>query len=566
MLLIFISWIYIAFTSINLGVGLDKLLKNDANSIVITTMKGLFVATILASFWAIFGRINVEFHIFLLALNSVLFLRFKKEITTIYITFFDQLSWLSKSLQLILALILILILAQCASAPFIIDNESYYIQTIKWLNEYGFVKGVANLHIFFGQTSGWHIAQSAFNFSFLYDNFNDLSGFCLLLGNYFAIDKLHNYFKNRKNHFLVIGLFPIANCFFFQLISAPSTDIPVYVFTFVLFFSVLDLEIKKVSLSTLNWIFILIAFILYIKIMSIGLLMIPLIVVLLNFKSLVPKIAPIVAIGFVTFFIFIVKNTILSGFPLFPTTHFHFSTFDFSVPKEVGDYYFTQNKLYSFFITSSEFQSMSTIEIIWRWMAASKINGIINSLTLLLFLITPYFIKKFYPQKKWWVLYGICFFQLILLLFTSPVYRFFIHFSFFLGCILLAHFFQKKLHLFILFYLSLLPVILVVLFPIRYDALTKNKNISQNSAFEISTILFPHSNSKLSMGYSTEKIGNLTYNSPKEPAYFWVTGNGDLPCVSKQQIDFFKKYLKVYPQQRGNTLKDGFYSKKRAND
>ena len=393
-----------------------------------------------------------------------------------------------------------------------------------------------------------------------------MSGFCLLLGNYFAIDKLQNYFENRKNYFLVIGLFPIANCFFFQLISAPSTDIPVYVFTFILFFSVLELEIKKVSISTLNWIFILITFILYIKVMSIGLLIIPLVVVLLNFKTLFPKIAPIVAIGFVTFFIFIVKNTILSGFPLFPTTHFHFSAFDFSVPKEVGDYYFTQNKLYSFFITSSEFQSMSTFEIIWRWMTASKLNGIVNSLTLILFLITPYFIKKFYPQKKWWLLYGICFCQLILLLFTSPVYRFFIHFSFFLGCILLAHFFQKKQHLLILFYLSLLPVILVVLFPIRYDVLTKNKNISQNSSFEISSVLFPHSNSKLTMDYTTEKIGNLNYNSPNEPAYFWVTGNGDLPCVSKQQIDFFKKYLNVYPQQRGNSLNDGFYSKKLVND
>lgn len=566
MLYILLSWIYIAFTAINLGVGLDKLLKNDANSIVITTIKGLFVATILASIWAIFGRINIEFHIFLLVVNSVLFLRFKKEITTIYITFLNELSRLSRSLQLYLALISILTLAQCASAPFIIDNESYYIQTIKWLNEYGFAKGLANLHIFFAQTSGWHIAQSAFNFSFLYDHFNDLSGFCLLLGNYFAIDKLQNYFENRKNYFLVIGLFPIANCFFFQLISAPSTDIPVYVFTFILFFSVLELEIKKVSISTLNWIFILITFILYIKVMSIGLLIIPLVVVLLNFKTLFPKIAPIVAIGFVTFFIFIVKNTILSGFPLFPTTHFHFSAFDFSVPKEVGDYYFTQNKLYSFFITSSEFQSMSTFEIIWRWMTASKLNGIVNSLTLILFLITPYFIKKFYPQKKWWLLYGICFCQLILLLFTSPVYRFFIHFSFFLGCILLAHFFQKKQHLLILFYLSLLPVILVVLFPIRYDVLTKNKNISQNSSFEISSVLFPHSNSKLTMDYTTEKIGNLNYNSPNEPAYFWVTGNGDLPCVSKQQIDFFKKYLNVYPQQRGNSLNDGFYSKKRAND
>ena len=69
-------------------------------------------------------------------------------------------------LQLIMSVITVLIIAQCSTAPFVIDNETYYIQTIKWLNEYGFVRGLANLHISLGQCSGWHILQSAFSFSF----------------------------------------------------------------------------------------------------------------------------------------------------------------------------------------------------------------------------------------------------------------------------------------------------------------------------------------------------------------------------------------------------------------
>jgi len=112
--------------------------------------------------------------------------------------FIAALKNLKVPLQLFLGAITILIIAQCSTAPYVIDNESYYIQTIKWLNEYGYVKGLANLHIFFGQTSGWHIAQSAFNLSFLYPNFNDLSGFCLLLGNLFAILKLNSYFSNEN--------------------------------------------------------------------------------------------------------------------------------------------------------------------------------------------------------------------------------------------------------------------------------------------------------------------------------------------------------------------------------
>ena len=78
MLLIFLSWIYILFTTINLGFGLDKILDLKNKNFVITAILGLFSATVFASCWAIFGRINIEFHVFLLLLNLILFFKFKK--------------------------------------------------------------------------------------------------------------------------------------------------------------------------------------------------------------------------------------------------------------------------------------------------------------------------------------------------------------------------------------------------------------------------------------------------------------------------------------------------------
>ena len=52
------------------------------------------------------------------------------------------------TIKMLLLFSSLLLLAQSATSPFIIDNETYYIQTIKWLNEYGFVSGLANLHLF----------------------------------------------------------------------------------------------------------------------------------------------------------------------------------------------------------------------------------------------------------------------------------------------------------------------------------------------------------------------------------------------------------------------------------
>ena len=84
MILILISWIYILFTTLNLGFLTNKLLQLKNDNFVIQSILGLFSVTVLASIWAVFGRINIEFHVFLLLLNIVVFIKFKKQIIELY--------------------------------------------------------------------------------------------------------------------------------------------------------------------------------------------------------------------------------------------------------------------------------------------------------------------------------------------------------------------------------------------------------------------------------------------------------------------------------------------------
>jgi hypothetical protein len=56
--------------------------------------------------------------------------------------------------------------------------------------------------------------------------------------------------------------------------------------------------------------------------------------------------------------------------------------------------------------------------------------------------------------------------------------------------------------------------------------------------------------------------GNLLYYSPQKPPFFWLTGNGALPCVNKEQLDYFETNFHYVPQLRTENLKDGFYPKK----
>lgn len=561
MLLILISWIYIAFTSINLGVGLDKLMKSNSDSLVITTMKGLFASTILASFWGIFGRINIEFHGFLLVLNLILFFKFKTDIKNTYTSFATQFWQFSKSLQLYLLVITLLIIAQCASIPYIIDNETYYIQTIKWLNEYGFVKGLANLHIFFGQTSGWHITQSVFNFSFLYDNFNDLSGFCLMIGNIFAVEKLNHYFTNQNKNHLVIGLLPIANVLLFQFVSAPSPDLPVYILSFIAFLLFVE-NYHSVTKTVLNDLTVIVLFLFYIKPTAFLLLLLPAILLLKDYKKVSQTLFPSFTIGILVLGLFITKNVILTGYPLFPLTSFNYNNYDFKVPREMVEFYFNQQRLYRFFLTNEEFHSLSFFEKCGKWITMGKISSFFNVLSLILVAIIPFFIRKYFHQKAYWILYAIMVVQLVLLIITSPQFRFFIHFNLFFGFLVLASFHPNKKFIQLGLTVSIIVVSIMLFFPIKYNYLTQNQLIMDNSKFSKRNTVFPYRNSKLKTTFHSVKNGNLTYNSPDAKTFFWANGKGDLPCVNSTQIDYFGARFHYIPQLRTADLKDGFYSKK----
>ncbi|NBL63975.1 hypothetical protein GV828_02040 [Flavobacterium sp. NST-5] len=558
MLLILLSWIYILFTCINYGFLLDKILRLKAKNFVIIAILGLFSTTIIANIWAIFGRINVEFHAAMLVGNLILWAKCRSQISFNYKNFFTEITQLEKSLKVALFLISIFILAQCASIPYAIDNESYYIQTIKWINEYGFVKGLANIHIFLGQTSGWHITQSVFNFSFLYNRFNDISGFCLLFGNIFAIQKLNNYFKHHRKTDLIIGLFPLANILLFQFISTPSPDLPVYVFTFIIFSYFLD-NYDEMTTEVFHLISILVLFCLSIKPTTIGITILPLFILLQNFRQI--KIYKIAAFSFLILGLFVAKNLIVTGYALFPMTQTFGFVADYQVPEKIAVLYYSWTKYFAYSVTEAQFNSMTNFEIFSRWLFMPKLHGIFNKISLFLVIFTPIIIYKFFRKTKFWVLYFAMLLQLLLLFLSSPQYRFFLNFILFFSLIWFGILIDRKKIILVSLYASMIFVGIVLFIPIHLKNIARNTHAVESSTFSFKNVIFPYSNSKYNTGFELITQEKFFYNSPTEIDFFWGTGNGKLPCVNKIQIDYFEKNYAVKPQMRSTHLKDGFYAK-----
>lgn len=147
MAIIIAYWLYIFFLMSAFGIGFTAILKiRQVNPFIIPFM-GSFIVSIIAGFWAIFGNLSTLFEVFLAIVALGTFILFKKENITYFFSLKAKISQLPILFKGLLAIIALLALAQCSSPPYILDNESYYIQTIKWLDTYGYVKGLSLIHI-----------------------------------------------------------------------------------------------------------------------------------------------------------------------------------------------------------------------------------------------------------------------------------------------------------------------------------------------------------------------------------------------------------------------------------
>lgn len=562
MALILLSWIYLTFTCVNFGMMNAKILKLNSKDFAVTVILGLFGITMITGFWASLFRVNWEFHSVLLLVNFAAVFIFRKAALEYYRGFWREVKSLSTASKILLLIIAILIIAQCSSSPYIIDNETYYIQSVKWLNEYGFIKGLANLHPFLAQMSGWHVTQSAFSFSFLYGRFNDLSGFMLLAGNLFAITKLSTSFQNGNRLYLAVGLLPVANVFLFQFISAPSPDLPVYIFTLIIVFYFIE-NYTTASADAFKLLSALALFSLYIKPTSALLLVFPLIYLIRHFSILKKSLAVPIIVGTLVVLAFILKNCIISGYLLFPYTGLSINA-DYILPQEMADFYVDLTRRYAFHLDSSEFANISTRDLFMHWLSLPGLHGFFNKIAIVLALISPLFIYRFYNKKAVWVVYGVMCLQLLFLYISSPQYRFFFNFILVFGLLFTALIFNRKSLVYTLLHFSIMVTAVLLFVPMNFSLLTKNKLMDENSTFSVSTTIFPAKNSKSVPLFGVFQEGNLRSFSHVHGSNWWITGDVPLPALSPEQLDYFRKEYGIVPQMRCGTLADGFYSKQVA--
>lgn len=563
MLLIIISWCYILFTLVNFGFVATSALKFRKLNKLLHLLLGLVSILILSHIWAFFAGFGILFHVLLLLFNGIICFVFRQKIFQFFKDILRNLVGFSRKYQVLFSIIVLLILVKSASLGSVLDNENYYIQSIKWLDEYGFVNGLANLHLFFGQSSGWHVLQSVFSFHFLNVDFNDLGGFCLMILNIYALKIAHS----QKQNFQILVFLPVLNWFLLEFCVVPSPDFGIIFFGIIL--SYLFLKVFKHP-RTQDFYLVLLLFLsaILVKVTSIGLIVFPMVLLFkLKIKSLkfYSKSSTIVLI-FAS--LWIGKNLVISGYPLFPSDLLSdFFSFKHQIPDALYNFSLRNEKLVEFFATTEDVKSLSNFDLFWKWLTHSKVSLIFNVSLLFSVVVMPFLIVRFKSKSAIWWIYLSFIIQLVFLALTSPQYRFAIHYLIIFALLVLNFSQFTSKYKLVIFSCSQILVLWFILFPVQFDQLTsKNYNLTSNS-FQIKNLIFPAPNSSIKSEFEIKETGNLKYFSPVENVYFWSTGDGDLPCVNKSQLNFFSQKIKYRPQLRDSSqLSKGFYSEKISAD
>lgn len=219
------------------------------------------------------------------------------------------------------------------------DTESYHIQSLKWIQEYGSVPGLVNLHERFGFNSSWFSTVALFSFSTdTSGGFTVLNGVLSMWLCYWCMSKYNQFQKeNKPQAALTILIIVVTGLIVWPLIrgNAATTNydfittcIVVILFTEIFFSS------KEISPS-IEWL-IWPAYLFTVRIINFPLLLLSLFAFLyfIRQQRIKDTILPIV-FSLLLIIPFLIRNLIIAGYPFYPATNFDWVNVDWKPDRQI---------------------------------------------------------------------------------------------------------------------------------------------------------------------------------------------------------------------------------------
>jgi hypothetical protein len=508
MISILLSTILIIPTLIGWGKFIDTLFGTLFEGISGKILSGILGISIIWTILAFFIPLNIYIEIPTLLIGWIYFLKDK---------LYQEFTKFSKK-DFLLIIIISFIVVFCGSFyPFILDYFGYYVPTIKWLTEFGLIKGISNLDLTLGQMSIWHIFQAGFsNFS---DPFLRMNSILLLVYTIYSVE---------RKIWVHLCFLPILLLFS----QSPSPDLPVIIFSLLILNEIVQGN-KKTSL-----LFAYSIFVFAIKPTMIWLPLLSFFYSIFIIKSSVKNLLPGVFILILFFF----KNLYTFGYPVFPLAIGNFGV-NWQPNSEIlrNSSQYAIQKTYDMQFSYQEIMQFSSFDYIKNWLFLDGIKSVIN----ILFVLSLIAFSIFAYIKKNTIISLICISILIksiLILLFSAQYRFFIDIFFVVFFVIFLTYFNQKKSI-LVFSVATLFFIGFLSFPNLLKKYLPSFNLG-NSMGEFTINQFYKPSVYEATKFNTFKVGNLKINISKKYPFNFKT---PLPAISEGYI-FENSKAGIFPQ------------------
>lgn len=211
MLQVCLSWFWIGVTAYLWGYAALHVLNSEREyedkGLDLSLIIGICFLTVFAEFFSLFYKVGAVANVIIIIVNIIIAVTFRNELYNKCRRF---LSDRGNGFNVIIIIALGILLSSITSGNIHhYDTTLYHAQSIHWIEEYGVVPGLGNLHNRFAYNSSFFCLQALFSFKFLNgESLHSVNGFCVFILLSYAICSL-KVFKNKKlyiSDFLRVGM------------------------------------------------------------------------------------------------------------------------------------------------------------------------------------------------------------------------------------------------------------------------------------------------------------------------------------------------------------------------
>ena len=345
MLVNMINWMWVIGTCFVLGLGATGILygkKHIYGSLDMVLLRGLCVATVYAQVFSCFKRVGGGANVLLGIAVIAVMIMLRKPMAG-YVVGCVRSSHFCRYC-IIAVLVGGILLWVSSGSTSLYDTYLYHAQAIRWVEEYGVVKGLGNLHNRFAYNSAFFCLQALFSWRFTLNR--SLHSLNCLVAAIFIVYSMSTLSVWKKETLKISDFLKLALMIYFmgdevlRSLSAPGSDVMTQGLVLYIAAKWAELrEKKEPEIMKYGELCVFVVWAVTIKLSSGGMILLAVYpaVMLLKEKRF-REIFKLLTSGIVVILPFLVRNVIISGYLLYPYSAIDLFDVDWKMPASLVDF------------------------------------------------------------------------------------------------------------------------------------------------------------------------------------------------------------------------------------